>query len=57
MDTIWNCAFGLDINLQVDRNNEYLTKSEAVFKSTTETLFALVITCTYLRIDVNNISI
>jgi hypothetical protein len=33
MDTIWNCAFGLDIDLQNDPNNPYLEKSEAVFRN------------------------
>ena len=32
MDSIWNSAFGLDINLQKDCNNEYLKKSEQIFK-------------------------
>lgn len=45
MDTIWNCVFGFDINLQIDRNNEYLTKSEEIFKSTTETFFVEILTC------------
>ena len=33
MDTIWNCAFGVDIDLQNNTNNEYLAKSEAVFRA------------------------
>jgi hypothetical protein len=31
MDTIWNCAFGLDIDLQNNPDNQYLQKSEKVF--------------------------
>lgn len=31
MDTIWNCAFGLDINAQ-NENSMYLEKSERVFR-------------------------
>ena len=31
MDTIWNCAFGLDIDLQNDMDNIYYEKSESVF--------------------------
>ena len=42
MDTIWNCAFGLDIDLQKDRNNEYLKKSEALI-STSQTISAAAI--------------
>lgn len=33
MDTIWNCAFGLDIDLQNDLQNDYFLKSEAIFKT------------------------
>ena len=31
MDTIWNCAFGVDMDLQNNPNNPYLEKSERVF--------------------------
>ena len=31
MDTIWNCAFGLDIDLQNDIDNLYLYHSDRVF--------------------------
>ncbi len=34
MDTIWNCAFGLDIDLQNNPNNEYFKNSEKVFQMT-----------------------
>lgn len=30
MDTIWNCALGLDIDLQNDLDNIYYKKSESV---------------------------
>jgi len=33
MDTIWNCAFGLDIDLQNDLDNIYFKKSEAIFSN------------------------
>ncbi len=33
MDTIWNCAFGVDIDLQNDTQNEYFTKAEMFFNS------------------------
>lgn len=35
MDSIWNCAFGVDINLQYNTENEYLNKCEAIFTNTT----------------------
>jgi len=34
MDTIWNCAFGLDIDLQNNPDNEYFKNSEKVFQMT-----------------------
>lgn len=33
MDTIWNCAFGLDIDLQNDPENPYLINSNSHFKA------------------------
>lgn len=33
MDSIWNCAFGVDINIQYERENTYFKKCEEVFKS------------------------
>ena len=33
MDSIWNCAFGVDINIQYERENEYFKKCEELFKS------------------------
>ena len=32
MDTIWNCAFGLDTDLQNNPDNKYFKNSENVFK-------------------------
>ena len=33
MDTIWNAAFGIDINLQLDhKGDDYYNKCEAVFR-------------------------
>lgn len=32
MDTIWNCAFGVDIDLQNNPENEYFNRCEKVFK-------------------------
>ena len=34
MDTIWNCAFGVDIDIQNNPNNVYYTKSEQLFQET-----------------------
>jgi hypothetical protein len=34
MDTIWNCAFGIDIDIQNNPENEYFTKCEKVFSNT-----------------------
>ena len=33
MDTIWNVAFGVDIDIQNNPNNEYFTKAEKVFEN------------------------
>ncbi|CAF1091710.1 unnamed protein product, partial [Brachionus calyciflorus] len=33
MDSIWNCAFGIDINIQYKKENEYFYKCEDVFRS------------------------
>ena len=33
MDTIWNCAFGVDIDLQHNPDNEYYKKSEELFNT------------------------
>nr|UOU03271.1 cytochrome P450 3045C3/4 [Brachionus rubens] len=32
MDSIWSCAFGVDINMQFEKENEYFNKCEEVFK-------------------------
>jgi hypothetical protein len=34
MDTIWNCAFGLDIDIQNNPENDYFNKAEQVFSDT-----------------------
>ena len=34
MDTIWNCAFGLDIDIQNNPSNDYFTKCEDAFSNT-----------------------
>ena len=32
MDSIWNCAFGVDINMQYEKDNLYFQKCEEVFR-------------------------
>nr|QEV83809.1 cytochrome P450 [Brachionus rotundiformis] len=32
MDSIWNCAFGVDINMQYEKDNLYFKKCEEVFR-------------------------
>ncbi|CAF0718008.1 unnamed protein product [Brachionus calyciflorus] len=32
MDSIWNCAFGVDINMQYEKENDYFNKCEEVFR-------------------------
>nr|QUF59378.1 cytochrome p450 CYP3045C1 [Brachionus angularis] len=39
MDSIWNCAFGVDINMQFETENEYFNKSEIIFKNTIDLNF------------------
>lgn len=34
MDSIWNCAFGVDMDMQYNSHNDYFEKCEAVFKAT-----------------------
>lgn len=31
MDTLWNCTYGIDINVQNKPNNEYFKASEKIF--------------------------
>ncbi len=47
MDTIWNCAFGLDIDLQNDLDNEYFYKSEALFSIAFDFSFAHFLSCKF----------
>jgi hypothetical protein len=41
MDTIWNCAFGLDIDIQNNRENEYFKNCEAIFQNNADLSFRL----------------
>ena len=36
MDTIWNCAFGVDIDLQNKHDNEYFLNAEKFFREVVE---------------------
>ncbi len=35
MDSIWNCAFGMDIDLQNNPDNLYMHNSENIFRKVT----------------------
>src|SRR5690606_41997884 len=39
MDTIWNCAFGVDIDLQKKPDNEYFKHCEYIMGQTSNLLF------------------
>lgn len=41
MDTIWNTAFGIDINMQNNPNNPYFNKCESHFSSAVHFNFGL----------------
>ena len=40
MDSIWNCAFGVDINMQYEKDNLYFQKCEEIFLKTLNLSFA-----------------
>lgn len=51
MDSIWNCAFGLDINCQYD-DSKYVSfyhKSRGVFKDLAEYTFPMYVASEYLK--------
>ena len=50
MDTIWNCAVGIDIDCQHNLNDPYLAKSLLVFKDLEDLKFAFIVTSKYLKI-------
>jgi hypothetical protein len=41
MDSIWNCAFGIDIDIQNNPNNEYFYQCERVFSNSVNLTFPL----------------
>ena len=34
MDSIWNCAFGVDQDIQHNKDNEYFKRCEKIFRNT-----------------------
>lgn len=44
MDTIWNCAVGIDIDCQHNPKDPYLLKSLLVFKDLENLKFAFIVT-------------
>lgn len=49
MDTIWNCAFGIDINPQEDVNNPYFKRSQDAFVIPVDFGFVFFITSMHLK--------
>ena len=45
MDTIWNCAFGLDIDLQNNPENPYLVNSNQIFIDSSKGSLIRLFTC------------
>lgn len=45
MDTIWNCAFGLDIDLQNNPENPYLVESNQIFRDLSKLSFFRILLC------------
>ncbi len=50
MDTIWNVAFGVDIDLQNDLNNDYFDKCEIMFAKTRNPNFNLFLFASNLNV-------
>jgi thromboxane-A synthase len=50
MDTIWNCAFGIDINPQEDVNNPYFKRSQEAFVIPVDFGFVFFITSMFVMI-------
>ncbi len=41
MDTIWNCAFGVDLDMQNNPSNEYYEMAEKFFNDVAEPNFLI----------------
>ena len=50
MDTIWNCAFGLDNDLQKNPENPYLIHSNQVFKEYENPSFFHIMSCKFFKL-------
>lgn len=50
MDTIWNCATGMDIDCQNNPDNLYMSKALLVFKDLEELKFAFRVTSKLFKI-------
>lgn len=51
MDTIWNCATGMDIDCQNNPDNLYMSKALLVFKDLEELKFAFRVTSKLFKIQ------
>lgn len=49
MDTIWKCAFGIDIDIQNNPDNEYFTKCERVFSDAENLQFSSYLGSKYFK--------
>jgi hypothetical protein len=49
MDSIWNCAFGLDIDAQNNINSEYLKKSEDIIEQASVLSFPVLFSCNFAQ--------
>lgn len=47
MDSIWNCAFGLDCDMQNDTNNLFMEKSFEHMKDTVKFSILRLLSCKY----------
>lgn len=65
MDSIWQCAFGVDINMQYDTENEYYDKCEIFFNNKFKTNLPMLIasniffslkTCIFFFLVINSAS-
>jgi hypothetical protein len=48
MDAIWNCAFGIDVDMQNDLKNDFYFKSEAVFSGDGKVSIFYTLSCNIL---------
>jgi hypothetical protein len=48
MDSIWNCAFGLDIDAQNNTKSEYLKKSEDIIEQASVLTLPVLFSCNFI---------